>query len=242
MFAPTQVENCTQPPVFSLWYESGNNYVLPRDRGFKFSGNAWLKTRLCSGGLIKITADGELAGSEHPRLIVAFDNNVILNSAFDQQRTIQLLIPRAGYLYIAYFNDYYLADIRIVNLAKIQLKAPNCRGFQNVSIPKESGGTWFPKIHAASLVKPPPMILTPCDAGELTLKVRGQEANAIFPVLVIKQNEKVIKTIFTGSGWEDLNLQVAATPITIAVSNPYNETLADRNLNVRRIEFIPRQP
>lgn len=85
------------------------------------------------------------------------------------------------------------------------------------------------------------MTLIPCDAGELTMQVQGREGNGVFPVLTFKQGGKIIQTLQTDANFASVRLSLSAETASITVSNAYGVTLADRNLNVRRLAFISRQ-
>ncbi|GGO19024.1 hypothetical protein [Deinococcus humi] len=239
--APPQLA-CAQPIVFKPGYQRGENYVVPQGQGFKFLSDAWLEANICSAGILKITADGELGGDEQPRLLVAFDGDIIANPAFSQERSIQISIPKAGSLYLGYLNDFYSADVRVATLSYVQLNAPACKGFQSVSVPKGSGNSWYPAARSVSLVNLPPITLTPCGAGELTLKVRGSEGNGAFPILIFRQGERVFKTLTTTSEWQPLSFKLTSAPIDIWLINPYNKTLADRNLKCANWSSLPANP
>ncbi|CAM3709354.1 hypothetical protein [Deinococcus frigens] len=248
--APLQVglppgRACTQPPVFVPGYQRGENYVISQGQGFKFRSEAWLQADLCSAGTLTITADGALAGDGWPQLTVALDSTVLAAPGFSGPRTSTLRVPAAGRLYLAYLNDYYLADVRVANLRNITLSALTCQGFKRVDMPKAGGGVWTPQASAATLIGAVPMTLTPCAAGTLSLAVRGREAQGAFPVLVFQQGGRILETLSSTLDKQDLRLDLSATPLTITLTNPYRETLADRNLNVRRLVFRPdpvRQP
>ncbi|QLG11521.1 hypothetical protein HLB42_12580 [Deinococcus sp. D7000] len=233
---------CTQPPVFTPGYQAGENYVIPQGEGFKFRAESWLEADLCSAGTLKITADGELAGDEEPQLTVVLDGTVFAAPAFNGERTVELPVPRSGHLLLGYFNDYYLADVRVATLRDVAFTAPTCEGFRSVVVPKETGGVWNDVAHVATLVRAVPMTLTPCAAGTLSMRVIGREGQSAFPELQFQQAGKTLKTFSTSAEFQKMSLAVGAAPLAITLTNPYGETLADRNLNVRRLEFIPRRP
>ncbi|CAM3515789.1 hypothetical protein [Deinococcus frigens] len=236
---PMRAEACTQPPIFKPGYQRRDNYVIPQGTGFKFDSDAWIEADLCSPGTLKITADGDLAGDEDPQLTVVLDATVLASPRFNQERTASVNVPHAGRIYLGFFNDYYLADVRVATLRDIKLTAPDCNGFKSVNVPKESAGNWYPEASAATLVRDMPMTLIPCAAGKLTMRVQGREGNGAFPILTFKQGRKVVKVLQTTSNFQQVRLPLKADLATITVSNAYNETLANRNLNVRRLEFVP---
>jgi hypothetical protein len=235
--ATTSNAACTQPPVFKPGYQRAENFVIPQGQGFRFRSESWLEADVCAAGTLKITAQGELGGDELPQLTVALDSAVIATPSFDRERTVELRIPRPGRVYLAYFNDYHLADVRVASLRFFRLVTPSCRGFKSVVVPKENGGAWYPAANAATLVRDVPMTLVLCSAGTLSLEVKGREGNRSFPRISIEQGGRILKTLPTTLDWQTVRLESTAAPLTITLSNPYGRTLADRNLDVQQILF-----
>ena len=237
--ASTLPLTCQHPPVFTPGYQRRPNYVVPQAEGFRFRSESWVEADVCSAGTLSVTAAGELGGDELPQLTVVLGTSVLATPRFDRQRRVSMAIPGPGRVILGYFNDYYLADVRVATLRDVALVSPTCKGFKSVNVPVESAGIWYPEAHVASLVHSPPMTLLPCAAGRLTLRALGREGNGAFPLLVFRQGGQVIKTQPTDLTWQELSLEVTAAPLTIAVGNPYGKTLADRNLNVSQISFTP---
>ena len=175
-------------------------------------------------------------------MTVVLDGAVIAAPAFNRERTVSVSIPKSGRLFLGYFNDYYLADVRVATLRDVDFIAPTCDGFESVVVPKETGGAWNEVAHVATLVQAVPMTLTPCAAGTLSMRAIGREGQSAFPELQFQQAGKALTTLTTSAEFQKVSLEVGAAPLTITLTNPYGETLADRNLNVRRLEFIPRRP
>lgn len=236
---PMRAGACTQPPIFKPGYQRRDNYVIPQGDGFKFDSDAWVEADLCSPGTLKITADGDLAGDEDPQLTVVLDATVLAAPRFNKERMVSITVPHAGRIYLGFFNDYYLADVRVATLRDIKFIAPECQGFNSINVPTESAGSWYPEARTAYLVRDPPMTLTPCAAGELTMQVQGREGNGAFPILTFKQDGQIIKTLQTTVEFQMVRLPLKADLATITVGNAYGVTLANRNLNVRRLEFVP---
>ncbi|MDV6375397.1 hypothetical protein [Deinococcus arenicola] len=172
-------------------------------------------------------------------MTVVLDTTVLAAPYFTRERTVSLKIPHAGRIYLGFFNDYYLADVRVATLRDIKLTAPACQGFKSVNVPIESAGIWYPAAQAASLVRDIPMTLIPCAAGELTMRVQGREGNGAFPILTFKQGGQAIETLQTDANFKSVRLSLSPETATVTVSNAYGVTLANRNLNVRRLEFVP---
>lgn len=235
--------SCTQPPVFQTGYQRDDNGLVAVGQGYKFNGMSWIQANLCSAGILKITASGEVAGDELPQLTVLQDDQTLAVLGFDQQEKIaEVKIPHPGNVYIAYFNDYYISEARIATLQTVNLVAADCSGFKSVDVPKATGGVWNAQASSVVLVFSVPMTLIPCDAGQLSFKIIGHEAKKAFPEVSFRQDDKTIKTVVAGARSQLIQLDISAAPITVRLTNPYFAQLADRNLDVKRIKFIPTQP
>lgn len=227
---------CSEPPTFKLGHNPGGVNASQQGAGFKLSSEAWVETNLCSAGTLNISASGELGGDELPQLTVYLNAELLAVLPFNQQQTIPVKVPRPGRIILGFFNDYYLADVRVASLDQIKLDTPGCKDF-DVEVPPESAGNWYPQPHIATLVRDPPMILKPCAAGELSMRLRGREGNGAFPNLVFRQGGRTIKTAKTGEDWQPVSLKITSAPLTVSVSNPYGKTLANRNLKVENLSF-----
>ena len=231
--------DCRQPPVYLVGYKREENGVTPRGAGFRFDGISWLSTDVCSPGILTIRADGEEAGGAAPTLVVTLNSESLANLDIPAgEKTYSVRIPEAGRLTLGYFNDYYLADVRVATLEKFKFSGSGCKAVQ-VDVPAATGGTWRPDYNSASLVSDVPMSLTPCAAGELEVQVVGREGNGAFPVLSFQQGDKVLQTLTTTQKRQRVKLTLSASPLTITLTNPYGRTVADRNLNLRSLEFTP---
>lgn len=240
---PVSAASCTQPPVFQAGYQREDNGLVAAGQGYKFNGMSWIQANLCSAGTLKITASGEVAGDELPQLTVLQDDQTLSILDFDQQEKIsEVKVPHPGNVYLAYFNDYYLSEARIATLQALNLTGADCSGFKSVDVPKATGGVWNAQASAVALVSSVPMTLIPCDTGQLSFQILGREAKKTFPELAFGQDGKTIKTVLAGGHSQLIRLAVSAAPITITLTNPYFVQLADRNLSVQQIEFIPGQP
>ncbi|OLV15839.1 hypothetical protein BOO71_0013633 [Deinococcus marmoris] len=130
----------------------------------------------------------------------------------------------------------------MATLSDVQLTAPGCQGFQSVTVPAENAGAWYPEDRIAILVRDVPATLIPCAAGELTFKAQGREGKSAYPLVTFKQNGRVIQTVQTGEEFTPVRVPVGATPLSVTVTNAYGVTLADRNLNLEHLGFVPRRP
>ena len=229
---------CSNPPHFQSGYEQDEAGLLSVGQGFRFQGVSWLETDLCSSGTLQITAAGEIANNQAPILQIALNSKVLSVQKFAQRRTLNLHIPDKGRLTLGYFNDYYLADVRVATLANLSLSGSACKTI-NVLVPKETGGQWTPENRTATLVSNTPMTVTPCAAGTLSLQVVGRSGLGEFPVLNFKQNGIDRFKVRTDNNYQRIQLEIDASPMTVTLVNPYGKTLADRNLDLYSISFTP---
>lgn len=239
---PLSAKFCTQPPVFKPGYQQGENFVVQQGRGFRFASTAWIQANLCTSGTLRITADGELGGSQPPQLTVFQNDAVVGVYGFKTKGTIEVKVTRSGSLSLGYFNDYYSSDARVATFREFKFTGSNCVNLKSVTVPKESGGQWDAETGAASLVFAVPMTLVPCGQGRLSMLVIGRDGKKVFPELTFEQNGEVIQTLTTSPDWQLVQLDLKAEPLIVTLKNPYFATLADRNLNVQRIEFVPSPP
>lgn len=233
---------CAQPPQFRVGYQREGNGILPLEGGFSFQGVSWLEADLCTPGTLTLSADGEVAAGEAPRLQIALNSRVLANESFGSRRTVQLRVPEAGRLTLAYFNDYYRSDARVATLENFRMTGRGCRTVEAVNVPPETGGAWAASTQTATLVFGVPMTLVPCAPGELAVRVLGRAGNDVFPRLSFEQGGRTLLELETRETRQAVRLKVTSGPVTITLTNPYFKQLADRNLNVRRLDFRPDPP
>lgn len=232
---------CAEPPIYRVGYQRESNGLQTLANGFSFQGLSWLEAELCSPGMLILTADGEIADDEPPVLNIAINSTVLAKEAFDKQRTVSLHVPEAGQLRLGYFNDYYLSDARVATLEGLRMTALACQAFK-VEMPPATGDGWTPSTSTATLVSGEAMTITPCADGELTLRVLGRAGGKAFPTLEFMQNNRLVLRIATLAVRQPVRLKIAAAPLTVRMTNPYFEQLADRNLNLRLLQFRPDPP
>ncbi|GAA4018248.1 hypothetical protein GCM10022631_33980 [Deinococcus rubellus] len=232
--------HCTEPPKFEVGYQGGENYLVVQNDTYRFQSTSWLQADLCLAGTLEMTAHGELAGDESPRLVAALDGQVLDTQPFTQERTWKLNVPASGRLILGYFNDYYLADVRVATLSRFRVSGPACQAVPQIDVPLATGGKWYPAANVATLVRGPALTAVPCGPGQLTFTLVGREGNHAFPQLSIVQAGKVLAQPVSQAQPQMVSLKVGASPITMTLTNPYGKTLADRNLIVTRLVFSPR--
>lgn len=238
--APPSALRCAAPPKFEAGYQGGENYLVVQHETYRFQSVSWLQADLCSAGTLEIIAHGEVAGGQAPILVAALNGQVLDTRPFDQERTWKLSVPAAGRLILGYFNDYYLADVRVATLSRFRVSGPTCQAVPQITVPPATGGKWYPAADVATLVNEPALTALPCGPGQLTLTLVGREGNGAFPQLSIVQAGKVLAQPVSRALPQTVSLKVGASPIEMTLINPYGKTLADRNLIVTRLMFSPR--
>lgn len=230
---------CTVPPNYRVGYErEANGVSVAANGGFTFQGVAWLQADICTPGTLTIVADGRVGGGEAPELNVAVDSNTLSAEQFSERRTIQIRVPQAGQLSLAYLNDFYRSDARVGTLENIRFSGRHCRTF-TATVPPKTGGGWYPIGNVATLVSDVPMTLTPCSAGTFRIRVVGRAGNQVFPTLVFSQNGVLLRRVQTQTNRQDIALTVGVEPVTVTLINPFFRELDDRNLYIRRLSFSP---
>ncbi|TSA81469.1 hypothetical protein FNU79_15175 [Deinococcus detaillensis] len=236
---PPSILHCTKPPKFEVGYQSGKDNLIIQNETYRFLSTSWLQADLCSAGTLEITAHGEVAGSEEPILLAALNGQVLNTQPFNQERTWKLNVSEPGRLILGYFNDYTLTDVRIATLSSFWFSGPTCHVLPQIDVPA-AGGKWYPAANVATLVNGLALTAVPCGPGQLTFTLVGREGNRAFPQLIIVQAGEVLGKPISRAQLQTVSLTVSALPITITITNPYYQTLADRNLIVTRLKFSPR--
>ncbi|THF87135.1 hypothetical protein E7T09_08200 [Deinococcus sp. KSM4-11] len=236
------VAACAQPPVFKPGYQRGKDYVVRQGKGYHFGGEAWVEATVCSAGTLAVTAYGELGGVEEPQLTVALNGDILASITFDHERTVQIQLPEAGEVIVAYLNDFYATDSRVIFLRDIKLSGTGCQDLQKIQFVKGKGIDLDPAAHTASLASGVPLTFTPCRAGELQVLALGRKGRSALPILKISEGGAVLYQRPVGTTWRPLRLNVQQRPLTLQLVNPYWKTLADRNLIVSKLNFTPNPP
>ncbi|GAA5503409.1 hypothetical protein Dxin01_03166 [Deinococcus xinjiangensis] len=233
-------QRCQESATFTVGGAKDEGGVLAVGAGFRMAGEGWLQARPCHGGLLTVTADGEVAGGAAPRLDIALDGLVITSEDFSTRRTAQITVPHGGVLTLLYSNDLYQADVRMAILSQPRIQKGACTTLSGATVPPESAGSWDIVSNSGSVVRAsPPVTLKPCGAGILSLRVMGHSGGGVYPVVAFRQAGRLLKEVQTSEATMQVQLPVAAEAVEVFVTNPYARLLADRNLNVREIRLIP---
>jgi len=237
--ADTASLECMTPARFDLGFPTATPPQPLPDQAFNFMGNSWLTMNVCTPGTLRLTAEGQEAGGDAPRLEVALNSRVIWQGEFMQRREVSIPVPSAGHLTLGYFNDYYRSEYRSALLQELKFEAPTCQTF-DVSVPGDAGGGWDPGSRAVSWLFAPPITLQPCGAGTLTLRASGQAGAGAFATLAFTQAGRELQRVRLGAEPQNLTLDVASKPVQVRILNPYYKELGDRNLYLRAVKFVPR--
>ncbi|WP_161882063.1 hypothetical protein [Deinococcus alpinitundrae] len=232
--------DCIEPPKFEVGYEGGENYLVMRNKTYHFQSTSWLQVDLCSAGILEISGYGEEAGDEAPRLAAILNSQVLDIQSFTQEHTWKLRIPAPGRLILGYFNDYYLADVRVATLSHFEVKSSQCIGVPRINVTRASSSKWYESANVATIISSSILTAVPCGPGQLTFSLVGREGNNAFPQLSIMQGGKVLAQPLSRAQSQTVSLEVGASPVKIILLNPYGKTLADRNLIITRLKFSPR--
>ena len=232
------VQSCNQPPIFKTGYQRESNGVSAIGKGFDFQGVAWLETHICSSGTLQVVAEGKAANGQDPLLQIGLNSETIASEAVGRRKYISVYLPNPGQLTLGYFNDFYRSDARVATLDHISFYGTGCNSLK-VVVPPATGGQWEPESRTASLVSNVPMTIEPCSIGSLSLHVMGQAGKYILPLIEFRQAGKHLSTVQTTTERQLIQLSVIALPVTISLINPYFKELADRNLKLISVRFIP---
>ncbi|WP_133161851.1 hypothetical protein [Deinococcus koreensis] len=234
-----QQSECSKELDFEFGYQKEDSSVRRVGTGFYFSGNAWIETTLCKGGLLIFSAMGEPALGEYPLLTIMLNDTIVFNKSISRTKNTRIHLLTGGKLIIGYFNDYYLADVRVAYLRGLKLTKSNCGNTFKAKVPIDNGGGWFPDSMTASLVRSSPLEIYPCGLGILNMSLDGIKGGGIYPTVNILQDNKILHTIITSQKPQKFSFKVNAGAVVARIANPYGITLQDRNLSISSIIFKP---
>lgn len=83
-------------------------------------------------------AAGEVANYQAPIMQIALNSKVLAAQTIDQSQNINVHVSKKGRLTPGYFNDHYLADVRVATLRNPVFSGSPCK-ILNVLVPKETG-------------------------------------------------------------------------------------------------------
>ena len=217
----------------------GEEALVPEGNGWHFRSESWLGGTVCSPGTLKVIGRGELGGPDLPQLTVAQGDGIVKTLSLGaEQETTDVQIPHAGQIYLGYLNDFYRSDARIATLYSLSLVGASCGGLTPAP-PSVPSLTWTPETEATELLGSPPLVIVPCGSGTFSMQVVGRQGGGVFPALEIMQAGRTLLQMEAGARVSNVRLTVGPEPLTVVVTNPYFETLANRDLHLARLIFIP---
>ena len=233
-------EACETPPKFRpvfQEYPGPAGFRQTQDQFFLLSRSA-IAANLCSGGQLKLQLEGQVALGEAPVLQVVENSTLLQRTPVTGLSTVNVNVPKAGRIYLAYLNDYYQSEARVVWLEDLQLRGAGCSKL-DVQVPGASGGLYQPAARAVYFLTAVPVTLRGCTSGTVSFKLRGQAAQGEFPVLKVSAAGLPDRLMRTQQEREYIELPLHAETLQLSVVNPYFKEVADRNLIIHSIRFEP---
>lgn len=230
--------HCSDQLAFTPHPISGPAAITVKNGQISFLSNGFVSTTLCQSGNLTITAKGQLGGDELPKLIIQSGDQILSSPTFSDRKTVNVHLSQPGRLTLGYFNDYYRAELRLLTLSGFKLESTSCQTI-TFDVPAMTGGGYQAYSNTATLIYQFPMTLVPCAAGKLTFTATGQSAGGHYPAFELSQNQQVIQTFTSSSARQKVQVELDASPLSIKVTNPYAKQVADRNLLVYSVKFVP---
>ncbi|GHG05398.1 hypothetical protein GCM10017783_17460 [Deinococcus piscis] len=243
LYTAPSLEGCAQagqPIAFEPGYPDDGATATLREDGFHLLGRSWLRAQACGPGTLTVTGDGDQAGDEPPRLEISLGGKQLASEAFAQPRTVEVAVPEAGELTLAYLNDYYQSEYRLVGMENINLQGPSCA--PPITVAPEQAGQWDAELGSAHVVYEAPLVFNLCGDGTLEMKLWGMDADGQFPQVRFEQGGQVLYEGQPSGERQLIRLPVKAGKLAAQLLNPYIKQTEDRNLYLRRVEFTPKAP
>lgn len=236
----TRPGTCAAPPLFEVAFPRDGASVSRRGavQSHVFMGNGWLTAEACRRGTLRVVGDGRVTGGAAPRLEVALNSRVIWSGEFSRRREVQIPVPAAGHLTLGYFNDFYRSEYREALLSRLSFQSASCARVA-VEVPPEAGGGWNSATQSGAWIFGTPVVMTPCGAGELRLRLVGRRAGGASPAVRFRQAGQTLRDVQLSGQPQDVTLQLSDAPLEVQILNPYFKELGDRNLALPELEFIP---
>ncbi|GAA5441461.1 hypothetical protein Dcae01_02998 [Deinococcus caeni] len=235
-----QSKTCTAPVHFKVAFPYDDSPVKPIDssEAYTFMINGWLSADVCQKGTLLITGQGQIADGAPPILQVALNSQLIWKGEFSRLSTVEIPIPRKGHLTVGYFNDFYSSDYRNAFLERVRFQSATCQTFA-VNVPADAGGGWNAQTQSLGWLFATPITLKTCSAGSLIFNASGRKGGKAFATLEVKQDGREIRRIQLSDQPQEVEIAVTAQPLEIRIANPYFQEIGDRNLTLRKIQFVP---
>lgn len=227
---------CQRAPKFRLGYKRESNGVEPFSTGgWSFQGQAYMQTDICTPGTLRITADGEAAVGILPELQISLNSVPLKTLKVGRSQDFSVVIPEAGHLTLGYFNDYFKADVRIANFNRVV--AEGCSIPPRLELLGDSGGTVDNALGQATLYSNRMIRISACPTGTIGFRLTGQAGNGTFPTVSFSSGGKEIAVLQATMSEQRIFMPVKGS-IEVRLINPYAKLIGDRNLNIRKVEFV----
>lgn len=236
-----KLPHCTTPPTIQIGYQEDTSTVYRQNQGFILLGNAWLEMDVCTTGKLIITAHGETAGTELPRLDISLNSTLLWTEGFKSAHSVTINVSKPGIIRLSYLNDYSKAVLRLLTFERINFVAPTCHLF-DVKLHSSASGHWSPESQTLWVANGDPVILAPCASGELSFRFLGQAVNGILPRFTLVENGHTILSATGSPAKQFVRLHLNGDPIQVRLINPYARQVEDRNLIVDSITFVADPP
>lgn len=235
--SPPFSTECTTAPKTE--YQRDVNGVTFEGQQVFFRGFSLISMNVCQPGELVIDAEPQLAGKEAPRLVMGLNNETLGERTIRQRETFRVPLKEAGKVTLGYFNDYYLSEARVITYEKFKFSGNSCSSLEVTASP-ETGGSYNPATNSANATWRVPIIVKPCSSGILNFLVIGRPADNIYPILKLSQAGQADRIIQTSNLRQAVQVRVSNAPLTLTLTNPYFKELADRNLILHSVQFVPR--
>lgn len=236
LMASTSAKECV--PGLKTEYQRGANGVTIEGEKVFFRGFSLISMNVCQPGELVIDAEPQLAGKEAPHLVMGLNNESLGQRTIRQRETFRVPLREAGKVTLGYFNDYYLSEARVITYEKFKFSGNSCSSLEVTASP-ETGGSYNPATNSANATWRVPIIVKPCSNGILNFLVIGRPADNIYPILKLSQSGQADRIIQTSNLRQAVQVRVSNAPLTLTLTNPYFKELADRNLILHSVQFVP---
>ncbi|WP_146160706.1 carbohydrate-binding domain-containing protein [Deinococcus arcticus] len=155
------------------------------------------------------------------------------------EQTIQVPVPRAGALGLAYLNDYYRADVRSVEIQQVRSGALGCQRLTPTRLPTNPRNTYVPQSDLLVLLDPDPVPYNLCRAGTLRVRMKGTVAGGEAPAVRVVQGGRQLAMWRAAVTPTTYTVQAQGGEVTLSMTNPYAKQTADRNLRITGLRWQP---
>lgn len=237
LIASTSAKECV-PGLKTEYQREANGVTIEGEKVF-FRGFSLISMNVCEAGELLIDAEPQLAGTEAPRLVIGLNDESLGRRTIRQREIFRIPLKSGGKVTLGYFNDYYQSEARVVSYEKFKLSDSTC-GRLKVLAPPETGGVYNPVSNSVSTTSTVPITIQPCGPGLLSFRILGRAALGEYPIVKLSQPGQADRLIRTSALRQAVQVRVSDAPLTLTLTNRYFKELADRNLILHSVQFVPR--